>query len=118
MIKNTEFENLINTLPVRIQREETFRCSCGAIHTETVKYQLKLDIDRLYSGAQNQFIRPIYRLYYECSKYILGGQYIGYTGGLGFCTFKDAYDYLLRHLKQEGIELEVNNGINNNSQQF
>lgn len=110
MIKNTEFENLINTLPVRIQRKEEVQCLCGAIHTETVKYQLKLDIDRHYSGEQNQFIRPTYRLYYECSKCIVGKKYIGYTAGLGFCTFKESYDYLLRHLKQEGIELEVNNG--------
>lgn len=110
MIKNTKFENLINTLPVRIQRKEEVQCSCGAIHTETVGYQLKLDIDRHYSGDYNQFIRPIYRLYYECSKYIVGKKYIGYTGSLGFCTFKEAYDDLLRYLKQEGIELEVNNG--------
>lgn len=60
MIKNTEFENLINTLPVRIQRQEEVQCSCGAIHTETVGYQLKLDIDRHYSGDHNQFIRPIF----------------------------------------------------------
>lgn len=107
--KNTEFENLINTLPVRIQREREVRCSCGAIHTEIFEYQLKLDIDRHYNGEHNQFIRPIYRLYYECPKYYAGETYIGHRGGLGFCTFKEAYDDLLRHLKQEGIELEVNN---------
>lgn len=105
--KNTEFENLINTLPVRIQLKKEVRCSCGAVHTETITYQLKLDVDIYYSGERNQISRPIYRLYYKCSNFSIGNsnRYIGVNAGLGFYTFKEAYEDLLRYLKREGIEI-------------
>lgn len=110
MIKNTEFENLINTLPVRIHKQKKIECYCGAEHEKLVTYKLQLNIDRSY-GLNGHF-RPQYNLYYKCSDFSIGNpnRYIGNIGGLGFCTFKDAYDDLLRYLKQEGIELEVNNG--------
>ena len=70
MIKNTEFENLINTLPVRIQKQKKIKCYCGAEHEKLVTYKLQLNIDRSY-GLNGHF-RPQYNLYYKCSDFSIG----------------------------------------------
>lgn len=99
----SEFEELINSLPINITRTIQEHCSCGRLHDKILRYDLEIRLDRTYYLHK---IIPQYYIYYKCSDIPIGNsnRYIGVNNGYGKATIKEAVEELKTYLSAEELE--------------
>jgi len=91
-------EDLINTLPSRIEKVIKEKCICGVIREKKIVYELEIRIQPHVNCNNKKQFR--YLIFYRTSDFTnISNAYIGQCSGFGFTTIKGAVEDLKRYIK-------------------